>query len=214
MADLFQDKANSLFSTVGSSKSEKLKIESTGKEILRKASSDEDEDEDNGDNDGDDDDDDDDEDSTLSAGNDNDNSADEDEEDEDGDDDIDIIGNDNNYIYSNRKPISGDLKLSTNAQEDSNEHALPSTSAGSGNLTLVSSSLDSVALSEEYISPPVPWNMAVVDRILSGKDIKSPSTLSSGHSPIQCYLQTTFCSHIGYSSADFIISAVSAACLL
>ena len=186
MADLFQDKANSLFSTVGSSKSEKLKTESTGKEILRKASSDEDEDEDNGDNDGDDDDDDMDEDSTLGAGNDNDNSAD---EDEDGDDDIDIIGNDNNYIYSNRKPISGNLKLSSaNAQEDSNEHALPSTSAGSGNLTLVSSSLDSVALSEEYISPPVPWNMAVVDRILSGKDIKSSSTLSSGHSPIHCYL--------------------------
>ena len=188
MADLFQDKANSLFSTVGSSKSEKLKTESTGKEILRKASSDEDEDEDedNGDNDGDCDDDDMDEDSTLGAGNDNDNSADEDE------DDIDIIGNDNNYIYSNRKPISGNLKLSSaNAQEDSNEHALPSTSAGSGNLTLVSSSLDSVALSEEYISPPVPWNMAVVDRILSGKDIKSSSTLSSGHSPIHCYLLTT-----------------------
>ena len=212
MADLYQDKANSLFSTVGSSKSEKLKVESTGKEILRKASSGEDEDEDNGDDDGDDDDDMD-EDSTLGADNDNDNSAD---EDEDGDDDIDMIGNDDNYIYSNRKTISGDLKLSSaNAQEDSNEHALPSTSAGSGNLTLVSSSLDSVALSEEYISPPVPWNMAVVDRILSGKDIKSSSTLSSGHSPIHCYLLTTSLhSYRKQQCWFFLISAVSAACLL
>lgn len=186
MADLYREKANSLFATVGSSKSEKLRTVPTGKEILKRRVSDE--------NDADEDDDDDvDENSTLGAGNDNDNdTAEEEEEEEDGDDDDDdnyIIGLNDNCIFSNSTTISGGLKLtSTNIHGDNNnnnnDQALPSTSAGSGNQTLVSSSLDSVALSEEYISPPVPWNMAVVDRILSGKDIKSSSTLSSGHSTI------------------------------
>ena len=164
IADLYNEEKNSLFGKVGSSKSEKVKtflsVQETSEDDSSGSDDDNDEDE--------------------SEDEDADEEGDEEDEDED-EEDSNTFGEDIGYSKSHPISVTGELKtLKRDTQEDRTERAVASTSAGSGNLTLVSSSLDSVALTEEYISPPVPWNMAVVDRILSGKEIKSTSTLSSG----------------------------------
>lgn len=164
IADLYNDEGKSLFGKVGSSKSEKVSTFLSVKETSEDDSS------------GSDDDNDEDESEDEDADEEGD-----DEEEDDDEEDSNTFGEDIGYSKSHPISLAGELKtLIRDTQEERTEMAVASTSAGSGNLTLISSSLDSVALTEEYISPPVPWNMAVVDRILSGKDIKSSSTLSSG----------------------------------
>eukprot|EP01036_Dinobryon_divergens_P023376 gene23376-31716_t len=164
IADLYNEEKTTLFGKVGSSKSEKVKTFLSVQETSEDDSSGSDDDNDEDESEDED--------------------ADEEGDDEDEDeDDSNTFGDDIGYSKSHPISLAGELKtLIRDTQEDRTEMAVASTSAGSGNLTLVSSSLDSVALTEEYISPPVPWNMAVVDRILSGKEIKSTSTLSSGSS--------------------------------